>query len=221
MIKLITRERYYKLLGIEGSDYKDYQVFQGVILPKDKWEKFCNISNSSCIYFYLEEDKICFIYINSLKVLLIPRLYKESDEICKKILSSDTTLGNWKVELLRKVDQGKHRNYLLNTFKLGNFSGSLRKFDNKDGDSTIKDSVYISGEYRITNNDFPEDSIEFSLTNNLMDSYSYWKSTYIAFPGKSELMDTDKNKVINIENLVATILNEYGRDYQESYIESK
>lgn len=57
MIKLITKSRYYKILGKEI--YKDYVKYSKVVFPEERWSKFLSISESSCIYF-LWKRKIKF-----------------------------------------------------------------------------------------------------------------------------------------------------------------
>lgn len=219
MIKLLKKERYYSLLGF--NHYKDYQVYT-VQLDKDEWRKFTS-DNFYNIYFYLEEEKVCFVYINSLGLLLIPKIYNDLDSLRDKILSSKTTLENWKVDLIKKVDPRKHK-YLLNTFRFGEFSDYLtvdssQVKDNNNYDREVR-NVYISGEYKITNTDFPEDSTEFSLKSG--NKYSYWPETYIAFDEKEKLItSSNKNKLEYIETLIAIILNSNGRDYQEPYIKSE
>lgn len=205
MIKLITKNRYYKILGKEI--YKDYIKYSKVVFPEDRWSKFLSISESSCIYYLLEEENKVFVYIPNIEVLLIPKIYKNPDNLYNKILSSETTLSNWKVSLIKELKPSEHRqDYTLNTFKIGNFQYLL--------DRNISTVVYTSGKYKLINSDFPEDSMDFSLTNNLGDPDAYWKKTYLAFPEKSEVMLSDKPKLQLIEDLIATILNENGRNYQ-------
>lgn len=205
MIKLITKSRYYKILGKEI--YKDYVKYFKVVFPEDRWNKFLSISESSCIYYLLEEENKVFVYIPNIEVLLIPKIYKNPDDLYNKILSSETTLSNWKVSLIKELKPSEHRqDYTLNTFKIGNFQYLL--------DRNISTVVYTSGKYKLINSDFPEDSMDFSLTNNLGGPDAYWKNTYLAFPEKSEVMLSDKPKLQLIEDLIATILNENGRNYQ-------
>lgn len=212
MIKLITKDRYYKILG--QKSYKDYTRFPGTVFPEGRWDKFSSVSESSGVYYLLEEENKVFVYIPSMSVLLIPGMYKDSDDLYKKILASETTLSNWGVTLEKEMEPAEHKQeYILNTFKTGNFQYTLER-----SNSFV---VYTSGKYRLTNSDFPEDSMDFSLTNNLGDPDSYWKSTYLAFPGKSEIMITDKHKLHYIEDLIATILNENGRNYQRTNSESE
>lgn len=211
MIKLITKNKYYELLGI--SNYKDYQIYKNIVFSKEKWNKLdCNCS--SCIYFCYESNlslkKYVFVYLKNFRVLLIPKIYKNIDEIYRGIINSDTTLNNWKVELLEISNK---KEYLLNTFKFGSFYSSLEE-------RGLDGVTYISGKYLITNLDFPEETIEFSLINNLRDPDEYWKRTFISYPKKPELMITDKKEVIYIEDLIAIILNENGGDYKESNIKS-
>lgn len=217
MIKLLKKERYYSLLGFDH--YKNYQAYT-VQLDKSEWEKFIS-NNFYNIYFYLEEEKVCFIYIDSFRLLLLPKIYNNLDSLRDKILISKTTLENWRVDLIKKVDLKEHK-YLLNTFKFGEFRNYLIVDSVQTKDSRDVKNVYISGEYKITNTDFPEDSMEFSLRPNI--KYSYWPETNIAFDGKDELItssESNKDKLKYIETLIATILNSNGRDYQKSYIESK
>ena len=82
--------------------------------------------------------------------------------------------------------------------------------------SCLETISFPSSQYRLINSDFPEDSMDFSLTNNLGDPDAYWKSTYLAFPEKSEIMLSDKPKLQLIEDLIAIILNENGRNYQRT-----
>lgn len=55
MIKLITKSRYYKILGKEI--YKDYVKYSKVVFPEERWSKFLSISESSCIYFSFGRGK--------------------------------------------------------------------------------------------------------------------------------------------------------------------
>lgn len=217
MIKLITKERYYKILGVDH--YEDYSVFNSVYLSENKWEKFiCNGGEYYCVYFLIEELNSVFVYFYSLHTLLIPNMYKNIKEIYEKILTSDTTLDNWEIKLQQKIEPTKHK-YLLNTFKVGKFYNFLESPHSvlRNGND---DYVFISGKYEITNKDFPEDRVEFSLRNNLHNEGSYWKTTYVAFPEKSDLFFTNVSKMLYIENLIAVILNSNGRNYQEPYIKS-
>lgn len=211
MIKLITKDRYYKILG--KKSYKDYVRFPGTVFPKGRWDKFSSVLESSGVYYFLEEENKVFVYIPSLEVLLIPEMYQNPDNLYNKIINSETTLSNWVVSLVKEMKSSEHRQeYILNTFKTGNFQYTIER--------TNSFAVYTSGKYKLINSDFPEDSMDFSLTNNMDNPDAYWKSTYLAFPGKSEIMLLDKSKLQLIENLIATILNENGRNYQRTDSES-
>lgn len=180
MIKLITKNRYYSLLG-EKEPVEEYNIFNGAILNNYNEDgKICHK------YFYLEDIGVPFINIISLNKLLIHKKYENSGEIIDIIKKSPLSLTNWKLTYL---GEEKRRKYLLNTYLRGNY---------------FKGFIDPTGMYKIENTDFPDETIEFSVITNKYDKYRWDERSYFGFPKKADL-DVSIDEINSITKLIILV----------------
>lgn len=191
-ISLITKEYFYNSLKI--SVPIEFEKYSNNSLNKfDEITKLKKDEDLIMPYFKTRNNYF-FVYLNSLNLILIPRIYKNQTEILDEIRKSYLDLSNW--EILKISDDVP---YIKNTY--------LRAEHDSLG------LVYEPGTYIINNIDTKE-QFEFSIYTekspycvDMYDSYLGYKE--IAY--NDDLIRTDD--IYKKEQLFELILENNGRCY--------
>lgn len=177
MINVITKDYFYKELN-----------------KIEEWDKFYNISLKSNIELpeslcYFVYKKIFFVYIQSLKLILVPRKFNISKDIINEISRSEILIDSWSIKLVEKIDSGF--SYTKNCLKTNCTSFTF----NRDID-------YCSGKYEI-HESISNETFEIELYVEDI----YWKSYYLGFPEKRNLSYPIPKEVKYKDELFKLIIN--------------
>lgn len=194
LIKIVTKERYYKELEkLYGKDPIEYNKIYctEILSSQDRVEIL-----SKHVYYRLGDTDIYFVYILTVGKVLIPDKYDKDSALDLIKNTEGIDLSNWKVER----DNIK-KNYLLNTYLRNEYPFLIEKEKNKLSD----------GDYVIINKDFPDDKeIKFSIK---IREYMYdndYDEILLAFPEKED-PDISIEKRQELSNLIIIILS-YGKN---------
>ena len=188
-IKLITKERYYSILGKKEGKV-EYTILNNITI-----ENYPSKGTSGFVYFLNDTYQEVFVYFVELKKALIPKS-NLIDPL--ELVKGEFTLDNWKLEY---IGEEKCRKYLLNTIKYNKFY-NLKLYDYECYFN------YQQGNYKISNLDFPGDELVKNFTLYRIKDYVF-EHYHMAWPEKMDSSISTKKK-IEMSDFILIILSYYG-----------
>lgn len=191
-ISLVTKEYFYNSLNV--SIPTEFNKYGNNHLNKFNEITKLNKDEDLIMPYFKTGDNQFFVYLNSLSLILIPKIYKDQDKILNEIKKSYLDLSNWKIH---KTSNSVP--YIKNTY--------LRA----EHDSLSL--VYEPGTYIIDNKDTKE-QFEFSIYT---EESPYGDDSYYSYLGYKEIAYNDDliraDDIYKKEQLFELILENNGRSY--------
>lgn len=188
MINLVTKQYFYKVLGIPEDSIRTWVKIPGVILETDN-SKIGRIPENLC-YFIYEKGNIPFVYFEFLNLILIPKFLKIPEEQVKSLINSKISLNPWSLTIIE--EKNSNFSYTKNSFKI-NCSREYLLFNDQ--------SNFAPGVYEIKNNTTKE-----AFIIEIYEENYYWKSYYISFPGKENIKYPIPKEIIYKDALFKLII---------------
>lgn len=191
-ISLVTKEYFYSSLNV--SIPIEFNKYSNNYLNRFSEITKLNKNEDLVMPYFKTGNNQFFVYLNSLSLILIPKIYETQDKILNEIKRSYLDLSNWDI-----IKTSNNVPYIKNTY--------LRAEHDSLG------LVYESGTYVINNEDTKE-QFEFSIYT---EKSPYCDDSYYSYLGYKEIAYNDDlirtDDIYKKEQLFELILENNGRRY--------